>query len=55
MEPHLGRMAFNISVLSLVLALIPLPFLKMESAEFIVDILALIFSLVFLFFCFLGC
>jgi len=49
MEPHLGRIAFNISVLLLVLALIPLPFLKNESAEFIVDVLALIILLAFLF------
>jgi len=41
---------FNIAVLLVVLTLVPLPFLRKESAEFIVDILALIFSLVFLFF-----
>jgi len=49
MEPYLGRVAINIAVLLVILALIPLPFLRMGSAEFIVDILALIFTLSFLF------
>lgn len=50
MGPHLGRIAFNIAVLLVVLALVPLPFLNTESAEFIVDVTALIFGLSFLFF-----
>jgi len=48
MEPHLGRIAFNIVVLLVVLTLISLPFLRRDSPEFIVSILALMFSLVFL-------
>jgi len=48
MEPHIGRIAFNIVVLLVVLTLISLPFLRRDSPEFIVSILALMFSLVFL-------
>lgn len=48
MNPQLGRIAFNIAVLLVILTLIPLPFIKIGSAEFIVDSMALIFSLGFL-------
>jgi len=50
MEPHIGRLAFNVAILILMLTLIPLPFLEKDSPEFVADILALIFDLVFLFF-----
>lgn len=48
MEPHIGRVAFNIGVLLVVLSVLPLPFLSMDSAEFVVDVIALAISLVFL-------
>ena len=49
MNPHLGRIAFNIVILLVVLTSISLPFLRRDSAEFVVSIMALTFSLVFLF------
>lgn len=48
MDPSIGRVAFNIAVLLIVLALIPLPFLDRDSAEFVVDVLALVISVTFL-------
>ena len=48
MEPHMGRVAFNIGVLLVVLSVLPLPFISMDSAEFVVDVIALAISLVFL-------
>ena len=48
MDPSIGRVAFNIAVLLIVLALIPLPFLDRDSAEFVVDVLALVISATFL-------
>jgi len=50
MDPNIGRVAFNLGLVLLILALIPLSFLDMNSAEFIVDILAIIISLFFLIF-----
>jgi hypothetical protein len=50
MDPTLGRVAFNIGIFLVFLAVIPLPFLNVESAEFVVDIIALIVSLAFLIF-----
>ena len=50
MEPHIGRIAFNIAITLVILSLVPLPYLKEGSAEFIIDIIALIISLIFLFF-----
>ncbi|MEM2028398.1 MAG: hypothetical protein QXS05_03325 [Candidatus Bathyarchaeia archaeon] len=50
MDPSTGRVAFNIGVLLVFLALIPLPFLDFNSAEFIVDVIALTISLAFLLF-----
>jgi len=48
MDPSIGRVAFNIAVLLIVLSLIPLPFLDRDSAEFVVDVLALVISVTFL-------
>ncbi len=48
MDPSIGRVAFNIAVLLIVLSLIPLPFLDRDSAEFVVDVLALVISATFL-------
>ena len=50
MDPSIGRVAFNLAFLFLVMALIPLPFLDMNSAEFVVDTIALIVSALFLIF-----
>ena len=47
MAPVVGRIAFNIGVLLIVLSLIPLPFLPVGSAEFIVDVIALVCSSIF--------
>lgn len=40
MAPHVGRIAFRLGMTVLVLALIPLPFLRVGSAEFVVDVVA---------------
>jgi len=48
MSPIVGRVAFNLGVLLIVLSLIPLPFLPVGSAEFIVDVIALVLSSIFL-------
>ncbi len=48
MDPTIGRTAFNLAVLFLVLSLIPLPFLDRNSAEFVVDVIALALSALFL-------
>ena len=48
MAPHIGRIAFNIGVLLLILSLIPLPFLPRDSAEFVVDVIAIVLSSLFL-------
>jgi len=48
LEPHMGRVAYNIGVLLVVLSVLPLPFLSMDSAEFVVDVIALAIFLVFL-------
>jgi len=47
-DPTIGRTAFNLAVLFLVLSLIPLPFLDRSSAEFVVDVIALAISTLFL-------
>jgi hypothetical protein len=48
MEPYMGRIAFNIAFLLVLLSSFSLPFLKPDSAEFVVDVLALAISLTFL-------
>jgi len=42
MAPGVGRIAFTMGVLVVILALIPLPFLPKGSPEFVADVLALI-------------
>lgn len=44
----MSKIAFTVGIFILILALIPLPFLRRDSPEFIVDIVAIIVSLVFL-------
>ena len=48
MAPVVGRIAFTVGVFLVILSLIPLPFLPVGSAEFVVDVLALIMSSTFL-------
>jgi len=48
MSPVVGRIAFNIGVLLFILSLVPLPFLPVGSAEFVVDVIALVLSSIFL-------
>ena len=48
MDPRIGKVAFNIALLMLILALIPLPFLSVDSAEFVVAVIALTISSIFL-------
>jgi hypothetical protein len=48
MEPHVGKIALNIAILLLVLALIPLPIVRKDSAEFIIDLIALGITFLFL-------
>jgi hypothetical protein len=48
MAPAIGRIAFTIGVLLVTLSLIPLPFLPVGSAEFVVDVIALALSSTFL-------
>lgn len=44
----MGRIAFNIAILMLVLISVPLLFLERDSAEFVISVLALTFTLIFL-------
>lgn len=48
MAPHIGRIAFNLGMLVLIFAIIPLPFLEPSSAAFVVDILAIMVAAAFL-------
>ncbi|RLE86548.1 MAG: hypothetical protein DRJ49_07685 [Thermoprotei archaeon] len=52
MNPVVGRIALSMAILFILLSLIPLPYLltrHRHSAEFVIDIFALCFSLIFLF------
>jgi len=52
MNPIVGRIALSMAILFILLSLIPLPYLLIRhshSAEFVIDIFALCFSLTFLF------
>lgn len=48
MDPAIGRVAFNLAILFVILSLIPLPFMDTRSAEFVVDVIALAVSALFL-------
>jgi len=48
LEPNTGRLAFNIGILLVFLSALPLPWLSRDSAEFVVDVIALAISLIFL-------
>jgi len=48
MAPIVGRIAFSIGVFLVILSLMPLPFLPVGSAEFVVDVIAFVLSSIFL-------
>jgi len=48
MAPHIGKAAFHLGMTALVLALISLPFLRPGSPEFVVDLIAIVITLIFL-------
>ncbi|HDN17734.1 hypothetical protein B6U74_04745 [Candidatus Bathyarchaeota archaeon ex4484_205] len=49
MNPQVGRLAFNLGVLIVFLSIIPLLYsIPIDSAEFIVDIIALFTGIIFL-------
>ncbi len=48
MHPKLGQVAFNLAFFFTFMSGILLPFLPRDSASFVVDVLAFIFSLLFL-------
>mgnify|MGYP000412653075 CR=1 FL=1 len=48
MAPTVGRIAFTLGVLLVTLSLLPLPFLPIGSAEFVVDVIAFVLSSIFL-------
>lgn len=48
MNPVIGRIAFNLGITILILAILPLFVINPDSAEFYVDIMALIFISIFL-------
>ena len=49
MNPQVGRLAFNLGVLIVFLSIIPLLYnIPTDSAEFIVDIIALFTGIIFL-------
>lgn len=48
MNPVVGKIAFNLGITMLILAIIPLFVISPSSAEFYVDMMALIFIAIFL-------
>ncbi len=48
MAPTVGKIAFTLGVLLVTLSLLPLPFLPIGSAEFVVDVIAFVLSSIFL-------
>jgi len=48
MHPRLGQVAFNLAFFFTFMSGITLPFVDRDSAAFVVDVLAFIFSLAFL-------
>jgi di/tricarboxylate transporter len=49
MDPRIGKLAFIIGIFILLLGLFILPFLSPSSGEFVVDIMAIIIIIIFLF------
>ena len=48
MAPIIGRIAFTMGILVLILSLVPLPFVPRGSPEFVVNVIALVCSIIFL-------
>ena len=48
MAPAVGKLAFTMGILVVLLALVPLPFLDRKSPEFLVDVVALVLGSTFL-------
>lgn len=48
MEPRIGRLAYNLAFVVLIFALVPLFFLEVNSPEFVVAMLTLIFDSLFI-------
>jgi len=48
MDPSIGRMAFNLGLTFLILAIMPLFIIKTDSPEFVVDVIAIILLTAFL-------
>ncbi len=48
MAPAVGKLAFTMGILAIIMALVPLPFLERDSPEFTVDVIALIVASIFL-------
>jgi len=48
MEPYIGRIAFNIGLFILILAMLPIFFLDRSSAEFVIDMIAISVTSIFL-------
>lgn len=49
MEPRTGRLAYNLAFVVLIFALVPLFFLEVNSPEFVIAMLTLIFDSLFIF------
>jgi len=47
-NPQIGRIAFNMGIILLILSLIPLPLLRPHSASFIIDLMTIIVISVFI-------
>ena len=48
MDPSIGRMAFNLGLTFLILAIMPLFIIKTDSPEFVVDVIAIVLLTAFL-------
>jgi len=48
MDPSLGRIAFRLGIMVLSLSILPLFIIDWNSAEFVVDVIAILISVIFL-------
>lgn len=48
MDPSLGRIAFRLGIMVLSLSILPLFIIDRNSAEFVVDVIAILISVIFL-------
>lgn len=47
-DPSIGRIAFNLGLTFLILAIMPLFVIRVDSPEFVVDVIAIVILVVFL-------